>query len=97
MSAASHHGIDIVGSNELEAYVRVQDLDQVVEQNFLEPSSRPNVIFHVGDGRWIDPLEYRVMDPITCALDLLEADDQKSRRAGSEFLMNFDVHFRASS
>ena len=92
VSAASDHGIDIVESNELEAYVRVLDFERVVEENYLVPSSNPNVILHVADGRWLDPSESRVMDPVVSALDLLEADDEKSRRAGREFLRSLNVH-----
>ena len=86
VSAASDYQIDIVEPNGFEAYVSRQDLGEVVEQNHLEPSRNPNVIFHVARSRWFDRCPREDVLPVVSALDLLEADDERSRRAGREYL-----------
>ena len=87
VSAASAHGLDIVEPNEVEAYVGAEHFQEVVDDHYLEPSPNPNVFLHVARPRWIQSCANDEMGPVVAALDLLEADDEKSRRAGSEFLM----------
>ena len=86
VSAASEHQIDILESNEVEAYVAREDLGEVVEQNYLEPSSDPNVIFRVAGAEWLERCVGNAVSPVVAALDLFEADDEKSRRAGRNYL-----------
>jgi len=83
---AAEHQIDIVELNEFEAYVSREDLEGVVQQNYLEPSWEPNVIFHVAGAQWLQRFVDHAMSPLVSALDLLEADDEKSRRAGRNYL-----------
>ena len=86
VSAAAEHEIDIVAANELEAYVADEDFEDVVEDNYLEPSPNPNVLLHVARADWIRSCANDAMSPAVAAADLLEADDEKSRRAGHELL-----------
>ena len=86
VSMAAEHQIDIVELNEFEAYVSREDLEGVVQQNYLEPSWEPNVIFHVAGAQWLQRFVDHAMSPLVSALDLLEADDEKSRRAGRNYL-----------
>ncbi len=86
VSMAAEHQIDIVEPNEFEAYVSREDLEGVEEQNYLEPSWEPNVILHVAGARWLERCADHAMGPVVSALDLLEADDEKSRRAGRNYL-----------
>lgn len=86
VSMAAEYQIDIVEPNEFEAYVSREDLEEVVEQKHLEPSWEPNVIFHVAGAQWLQRCADHAMSPGVSALDLLEADDEKSRRAGRNYL-----------
>ena len=86
VSMAAEHQIDIVELNEFEAYVSREDLEGVVQQNYLEPSWEPNVIFHVAGAQWLQRFVDHAMSPLVSALDLLEADEEKSRRAGRNYL-----------
>jgi len=87
VSAASAHGLDIVESNEVEAYVGAEHFREVVEDNYLEPSPNPNVFLHVARSSFIQSCANHEMGPVVAALDLFEANDERSRRAGSEFLV----------
>lgn len=86
VSMAAEYQIDIVDPNEFEAYVSPEDLEEVLEQNYLEPSWEPNVIFHVAGAQWLRRYLDHAMSAVVSALDLLEADDEKSRRAGRNCL-----------
>lgn len=86
ISAAAEYGIDIIERGEVEAYVAESDFDSVAGDNYLEPSSNPNVLLHVARSDWIARCANHVMAPAVAALDLLEADDERSRRAGLECL-----------
>ena len=94
VSAAAEHRIDIVESSEFEAYVAAKDLEQVMEDNYLEPSPNPNVLLHVAHSKWIRSCSNIVMCPAVAALDLFEASDGKSRRAGSEVLVALGSEWR---
>lgn len=87
VSAAAAHGIDIIEQNEFEAYVAESEFERVVEDNYLEPSPNPNVFLHVAGPNWIASCANDLMGPAVAGLDLLEADDGRSRRAGRECLV----------
>ncbi len=94
VSMAAEHQIDIVELNAFEAYVSREDLEGVVAQNYLEPSRGPNVIFHVAAAEWLQRCAHHAMGPVVSAIDLFEADDEKSRRAGREFLVFISSHLK---
>jgi len=86
VSAAADHGADIVASDSLEAYVPAARIAAIVKQYGLDPDAeRPNVILRVvDDAVWPFAPEEQVAPRSVVAIDLLEADDERSRRAGAE-------------
>lgn len=83
---ASEHQLDIVEPNEFEAYVSNEDFEEVVRDRYLQPSPNPNVCLHVADSNLLRKCADYSMGPVVSALDLLEADDEKSRRAGRQLI-----------
>ena len=96
ISAAAEHGIDIAGADEFEAYVAEGDFAGVVNDHYLEPSANPNVFLHVVSARWIRCCEDEFVASAVAALDLVEADDGRSRRAGGEFLRYLSARRQAN-
>lgn len=94
VSAAAHHQIDIVEPNEFEAYLGDDELEAVVRDHFLEPSLNANVVLHVAPPHYIARCANDVMAPAVAALDLSEAADAKSRRAGRERLVALGAALR---
>ena len=95
VSAASEAGIDIQAGEELEAYVSAARVDALASRYHLEPSDRPNLVLHVvGDGL---PFAWENCVGRACiAIDLLESDDPRSRRAARELLERLEFPLRAS-
>lgn len=94
VSMAAEHQLDIVEANEFEAYVSRENLEEVVEAHYLAPSRDPNVILHVAAAEWLQRCAEHAMGAVVSALDLFEADDEKSRRAGREFLVFISAHLK---
>lgn len=94
VSAAAHHQIDIVEPNEFEAYLGDDELEAVVRDHFLEPSLNANVVLHVAPPHYIARCANDVMAPAVAALDVSEAADAKSRRAGRERLVALGAALR---
>jgi hypothetical protein len=86
VSAASAHNLDVSAPGVVEAYVSNQHLPRLSKEYRLEPSSNPNVLLRAVKGRWPFPASARVVPAIIAAIDLLEADDPRSRRAGRQLL-----------
>lgn len=88
VSAAVDYSIDVVAQEVAEAYVRSSELRDLVERFALDESSdRPNLILRaVDDAAWPFEAGDEVAPPIVAAVDLLEADDERSRRAGVDLL-----------
>jgi excisionase family DNA binding protein len=86
VSAAAMYRFDIAAPDVLEAYVPMKQVTGLVQEYFLEPSGRPNVILHVVESFWPFPPGMRVAPPVIAALDLFEADDARAKRAGREAL-----------
>ena len=87
-SAAPEHALGIVGSGPLDAYLKSSDL-QAIRDAFVmeERSERANVVFRVvEDQMWPFPEGAAVAPPAVVAVDLLESEDERSRRAGTELL-----------
>ena len=85
VSAGADHGVDIVASDFLEAYVSEARIAELIDQYGLDPDAeRPNVVLRVvGDAVWPFSPEMDVAPRPVVAVDLLEADDERSRRAGA--------------
>ncbi len=89
VSAASEAGMDIQADDELEAYVSASQVDALVSRYHLEPSERPNLVLHVV----ADDLPFaweHCVGRACIAIDLLESDDPRSRRAAKELLERLD-------
>lgn len=89
ISAAPDVGADIHGADGLEAYVREDVVAVLIDRYHLQSGPEANVHLHVVEGDW--PFRHRwwgrdVMSPVVIALDLMEAPDSRSRRAGGELL-----------
>ena len=87
-SASPEHDLGIVGSGPLDAYLRRGDL-QAIRDAFVmeERSERANVVFRVVDDHlWPFPEGAVAATPAVVAVDLLESEDERSRRAGAELL-----------
>ncbi|MCP3997716.1 MAG: helix-turn-helix domain-containing protein [bacterium] len=86
VSAAANHGADIVASDSLEAYVPGAQVAALINQYGLDPGAeRPNVVLRVvNDAVWPFAPEIEVASRSVVAVDLLGADDQRSRRAGAD-------------
>jgi len=85
-SAAADQGADIVASGFLEAYVPKARIASLINHYALDPDAeRPNVILRVvDDAVWPFAPEAEVAPRPVVAIDLLEADDERSRRAGAD-------------
>ncbi len=86
VSAAADYGADIVASNEFEGYVPARMLRQLVDRYALDKDAeQPNIVLRVvADDAWPFLAGVKVAPRPVVALDLLEADDERSRRAGAE-------------
>jgi excisionase family DNA binding protein len=89
VSAGSDHQLEIVAPGVLEAYVPAKRLRQLERRYNLRPASDPNVIFHVVDGPWAFEPNRRVAPRLAAVLDLLEDDDERTRRAGQRALESY--------
>ncbi len=88
VSAVGDHEVDLVVSGVAEGYVRATDVEALVERFALEEgAARWNVLLRVVDDEvWPFELEQRVASAVVVAVDLLDASDERSRRAGAVLL-----------
>ena len=89
ISAAAEHGADLVAVDGFEGYVCAGDLDQLAANYGLDgKAARPNVALRiVDDSVWpFEPGQVAAGRAVVAA-DLLESDDPRSRRAGSDLLV----------
>ncbi len=91
ISAASEHGLEIVAPRILEACVPARRLSQLERRYRLKPSADANVILHVIDGPWPFAVDQRVAPRLAAVLDLLDDDDERSRRAAQRALNAYKV------
>lgn len=89
-SAASELGLEISAPDVLEAYVPAKQLAKLARKYRLGLSRDPNVILHVVAGSWPFGSDRRVVPLSFAAMDLLESDDPRARRAGIAVLQRLD-------
>lgn len=89
-SAASHHHADLIALDELEGYARVEDLERLVREYALVPpafGASANVLLRVPVPAWPFDEGERVAGRAVVAMDLIDAGDERSVRAGRILLV----------
>lgn len=88
ISAAVEHGADLVIGDGFEGYVRAGDIGEFVSRFGLDDQAdRPNVLLRVvSDAAWPFRPGQRSAGRAVVAVDLLESDEPRARRAGAELL-----------
>ncbi len=88
VSALDAHDVDLIVSDEAEIYVRASNVTGLLDRYALEPNAnRPNLIVRVvGDDVWPFDDDANVAPWPVVAVDLLDANDERSRRAGLELI-----------
>lgn len=85
ISAAPIYRADIVGSGQLDAYVRAEDLQALVDDYALSPTGSGSVALRVPSPGWPLPAG-PLAPPAVVAWDLIDAGDARSERAGRRLL-----------
>ena len=87
VSAGADLGVDIIAPGEMEGYARADDLAGLVRFALVEQTERSNVVLRVvEDSVWPFRKGQDHAGRTAVAVDLLESDDPRSRRAGSDLL-----------
>ncbi len=87
VSAAAAHGADVSSLGELEAYVSSSNWSGLERSYPLGARSEaPNLFIHVTEDGERLPANSSAVWSLVVALDLIEADDGRSQRAGQELL-----------
>jgi excisionase family DNA binding protein len=88
VSALDAHDVDLIVSDEGEIYVRASKVAGLVDRYALEPNGhRPNLVVRVvDDDVWPFDEDVNVAPWPVVAVDLLDANDERSRRAGLELI-----------
>lgn len=89
-SAASQHRLEIVAPGVLEAYVPARRLAQLQRRYRLKPSADPNLILHAVEDPWPFASDQRVAPKLAALLDLLDDEDDRSRRAALRALKSYE-------
>jgi hypothetical protein len=91
VSAAHEYNADLIVQDSAEVYVCAGDVAAIVDSYALdEDADRPNVILHVvADEAWPFGEDVQVAPWPVVAVDLLDADDERSRRAGLELITRY--------
>jgi excisionase family DNA binding protein len=86
-SAAPGYGASVIAPGTVEGYVAEDTLARLTVKYHLISSSNPNVRLHAIEGAvWPFESDERIAPWTAVGLDLIEADDERSRRAGRELL-----------
>ncbi|WP_217921774.1 helix-turn-helix domain-containing protein [Miltoncostaea oceani] len=84
VSAAAHHGADVIALDRVEGYIRAADLDDVRREYALGPPAdgdSANVVLRVPAPVWPFPEGERYAPRLVVAADLRDAGDERSVRA----------------
>jgi len=87
-SAAQRHGADLIALDYVEAYVRADDLGSIVDAYAMRPAiaGAENALLRVPTPGWPFPPESRLAPAPVVAVDLIDAGDERSVRAGRALL-----------
>ena len=87
-SAAQHHGADLIVLDYVEAYVRDDDLGPIVAAYAMRPAiaGAENALLRVPTPAWPFPPESRLAPAPVVAVDLIDAGEERSVRAGRALL-----------
>ena len=87
-SAAQRHGADLIALDYVEAYVRADDLGPIVDAYAMRPAiaGAENALLRVPTPGWPFPPESRLAPAPVVAVDLIDAGDERSVRAGRALL-----------
>ena len=87
-SAAAHYRLDIVETDHLEGYVQTTALPTLVSRFALdENTERPNIALRtVADHVWPFGPDDEIAPPAIVAVDLLEANNDRTRRTATQLL-----------
>ena len=85
VSAAAEHRADILASDFLEAYIPLSEAESIARRYALVSNAeRSNIVLRiVEDSVWPFASGDRIAPRAVVAVDLLESEDDRSRRAGS--------------
>lgn len=89
VSAAAEHRLEVIAPGVLEAYIPARRLSQLGRRYRWKPSADANVILHVVDGQWPFAPNQRIAPRLAAVLDLLDHDDERSRRAAQRALKGY--------
>lgn len=88
VSALNAHSVDLIVSDQAEAYVPQSRVSELADRFALDAESdRPNVRLRVvSDDDWPFEADQRVAPAPVVAVDLLDTEDERSQRAARELL-----------
>jgi len=88
VSAVDEYDVDLIAGDEAEVYVSASKVSDLVDRYALDvEADRPNVVVRVvDDDDWPFEDDARVAPWPVVAVDLLDANDQRSRRAGLQLI-----------
>jgi excisionase family DNA binding protein len=89
VSAASHHGADVIAVDRLEGYVRANDLEDVRQTYALRPPGEgdsANTVLRVPAPAWPFPEGEHFAPRLVVAADLRDTGDERSVRAARGLL-----------
>jgi hypothetical protein len=88
VSALKAHDVDLIVSDEAEIYLRASKVADLVDRYALDShADRPNLVVRVvDDDAWPFDEDANVAPWSVVAVDLLDANDERSHRAGLELI-----------
>ncbi len=86
VSVADAYRFDIAAPGTMEFYAPAQLAAKLTRTYALEPSSRANVIMHVVSAPWPFAQELVRAPALVAAVDLADSPDQRTARAGRDYL-----------
>jgi hypothetical protein len=86
ISVADAYRFDIAGAPTAELYATSLAVAKLTRKHALEPSARANVVLHVVSTVWPFAPDTSRAPALVAAVDLAESPDQRTARAGREYL-----------